>query len=93
MSDYANRILLNLMRELSRRHYHTEWESGLEYILWHWLHNESPLRSNDKHRLYIAHTRANGWYTILDENTKEIGFVSTDKWIKNFQEEFDGAVN
>lgn len=93
MSKHANALLLKLMEEVSVRHFRNEWESGLEYILWHWIHNSSPLSSNDKHRLYIAHTRANGWFTILDEDSDEKVFISTDKWIKNFQEEFDGAVN
>lgn len=93
MSKYANRELLKLMQEISSRHFHVEWESGLEYILWHWLHNTSPLASNDKHRLYIAHTRANGWFATLEDDSEERTFVSTDKWVKLFQEEFDGAVN
>lgn len=93
MSKQANRDLLSLMKSVSLRHFKNKWENGLEYILWHWIHNNSPLSSSDKHRLYLAHTRANGWFAILDEESGEKVFVSTSKWIKNFQEEFDGAVN
>lgn len=93
MLKNANRELLKLMEEVSLRHFHVDWESGLEYILWHWIHNDSPLESHYRHKLYIAHTRANGWYTILKEDSKEKEFISTDKWVKLFQEEFDGAVN
>ena len=81
------------MEEISFRHFDTKWESGLEYILWHWIHHSSPLLANDKRRLYISHTRANGWFSILEEGSEERQFVSTDKWIKLFQEEFNGAVN
>ena len=93
MTEHANRELLNLMRELSWRHFQNEWESGLEYILWHWIHHTSPLSSNDKHRLYIAHSRAKGWFAILDEPSEGVQFMTTDKWIRLFQDEFDGAVN
>lgn len=92
MSEHANRELLDLMQRISLRHFYNDWESGLEYILWHWVHNDSPLSSHDKHRLYILHTRANGWFA-LNEETKEKEFISVEKWIKLFQEEFDGAVN
>ena len=93
MSVHANRELLDIMRNISLRHFGNDWESGLEYILWHWVHNDSPLKPHDKYRLYMAHTRASGWFAILGEESEEKEFISTNKWIKLFQEEFDGAVN
>jgi len=93
MSDYDNRELLKLMKELSYRHFNVEWENGLEYILWHWMHHPSPLTVHDEHRLYMAHSRAKGWFAILDEPSEGVQFMTTDKWIRLFQDEFDGAVN
>ena len=93
MSEHSNRALLVLMKELSRKYYRKEWESGLEYILWHWIFHPSPMSAYDTNRLYMAHNRSNGWFAILDEESEEKVFMNTDKWVKLFQEEFDGAVN
>jgi len=93
MSEYDNRELLKIMKELSFKHFNKDWESGIEYILWHWMHHTSPLSSNDTHRLYIVHSRARGWFAVLDEPSEGPQFMYTDKWIRLFQDEFDGAVN
>jgi hypothetical protein len=93
MSEHTNRALLTLMKDLSQKYYHKEWENGLEYILWHWIFHSSPMSTYDVNRLYMAHNRANGWFAILDEESEEKVFMSSDKWVKLFQEEFDGAVN
>lgn len=93
MSNHDNLELLKLMKELSQRYYHKEWESGLEYILWHWIHHKSPMSSADVNRLFMAHTRARGWFAILDEESEGPVFLHTDKWIRLFQDEFDGATS
>lgn len=93
MTGHSNRELLKLMKELSFRHFNRDWQSGLEYILWHWMHHTSPLSSNDKHRLYIIHSRARGWFAVLDEPSEGPQFMTTDKWVRLFQDEFDGATN
>ena len=93
MSDYNNRQLLAVMKRLSRKHFRCEWENGLEYILWHWMHHTSPLSADDNNGLYMAHSQAKGWFAILDEPSEGEQFMTTDKWIRLFQDEFDGAVN
>lgn len=93
MSTYANKELFDYMTNLSVRHFDNDWESGLEYTLWHWIHHTSPLSLADKHQLYILHTRANGWYAFLDEPSEGQVFLTTNKWIRLFMDEFDGAVN
>ena len=93
MSDHDSRELLKIMKELSWRHLQKDWASGLEYILWHWIHHTSPLSSSEKHRLYIAHSRAKGWFAVLDEPSEGPQFMTTNKWVRLFQDEFDGAVN
>jgi len=93
MSEHSNRELLKIMKELSWKHFNKDWESGLEYILWHWIHHTSPLSPREKNKLYIAHSRALGWYAELDEPSEGPQFLTTDKWIRLFQDEFDGAVN
>lgn len=93
MSEYDNRELKKLMESLSLRHFSEEWENGLEYILWHWMHHTSPLSVSDKHKLYILHSRSKGWFAVLDEPSEGAQFMTTDKWIRLFQDEFNGAVN
>lgn len=79
--------LKKYMTHLSRRHFKTSWENGLEYILWRWLHSASPLSQEEVFTLYSHHNRARGWWILVDD---EPVFVHTDKWIWMFADEFEG---
>ncbi|NOX49182.1 MAG: hypothetical protein GXP16_01425 [Gammaproteobacteria bacterium] len=92
MSNFASKTLMLYMVKMSRKYFNKDWENGLEYILWHWIHYASRMSQSDKHKLYILHTRARGWFAILDP-AKGQQFMKTDKWVKLFQDEFDGSVS
>jgi len=91
MSDFNRERLLAFMQTLSMKHYHCTWANGIEYTLWHWMHHDdNPLSQADTHRLYILHNRCKGWFALLDEPSEGSQFLTTDRWIRLFSDEFNG---
>lgn len=78
------RILADLMSDISERCYHAGWENNLEYVLWDAVINgerkfgQDIITSEDIERLKLLSERAGCW--IINDDVKEETAISLSDW-------------
>ena len=80
--------LLDYMQTLSRKYFHSPWENGLEFILWHWMRDrcECPLDPIEKFTLYSRYNKASGWFITIDD---EPHYLKREAWLVAYEREFN----
>lgn len=80
--ESAAQSLQCFIGELSQRHFHADWHTGCEYVLWECVVDpESGLRINveDRAELAILALRAGGWWR-WDDDDDDVRFIPVEDW-------------